>query len=290
MNPQYTVSVSLAAYDGYELPQALESLARLGVRSAEPAYGPGAEPCDESAFSAAHARRMATGLRLAGLGCDSVGADLDLAGPEAGAALRRRLDFAAALGARLLVIPASRPGTERRALAHLAAVSAQAEALGLRVVLAPSVEAGAQSLPHAADFVAAAQLPWLGLDFGTAAAAQTQPGLSVVDQFEALRSACLHLRLGDVRVQDGWFPVAAGQGVAGCDRVLRKLTRHPLPLTLDLPLRWHRSRTGQLRRAPYRVPLPDIEAALARSLAFVAARLPDHFFIHEKPHVATHRT
>ncbi len=287
LNSPHTVSVSLAAYDGYETPQALESLARLGVRLVEPAYGPGTEPLDGSVFSAAHARRMAAWLRLAGLGCDSVWADLDLAGPEAGAALRRRLNFAAALGARLLLIPASRQRAERRALAHLAAVSVQVEALGLHVALAPSVEAGALSLPHAADFVAAAQLPWLGLDFGTAAAAQTQPGLNVADQFEAVRSGCLHLHLGDVRAQDGWFPVVAGQGAAGCDRVLRKLARHPLPMTLDLPLRWHHSRTGQLRRAPYRVPLPDIEAALACSLAFVSAHLSDLFFIDEKSHVAT---
>ncbi len=278
LNSPRTVSVSLAAYDGYETPQALESLARLGVRSVEPAYLPGTEPFDESIFSAAHARHMVAWLRLAGLGCDSVSADLDLAGPEAGAALSRRLDFAAALGASLLVIPASWQRTERRALAHLAAVSMQVEALGLQVALAPSVEAGALSLPNAADLVAASQLPWLGLDFDTMSAAQTQPGLNVADQFEAVRSGCLHLHLGDARAQDGWFPVALGEGLADCDRVLRKLARQSLSLTLELPLRMRRSRTGQLRRAPYRIPLPDIEATVARSLSFVSAHLPGHFF------------
>lgn len=276
--PPRTVSVSLAAYDGYETPHALESLARLGVRHVEPAYWTGAEPFDESAFSAASARRMGGWLRAAGLRCDSVSADLDLAGPEAVVGLSRRLDFTAALGARLLVLPVSRRRDERRALAHLAEASRQVDASGLHVALSPSVEAGALSLPETDDLVAASHLPWLGLDFHTAQAGQAHPGISVADQFGAVRSECLHLHVSDVRAQDGWFPVSLGEGFIDCGRVLRKLARHPLSLTLELPLRLHRSRTGQLRRAPYRVPLPDIEAAISRSLAFVSAHLPIHFF------------
>lgn len=266
------------AYDGYAPPQALESLARLGATHVEPAYLSGGEPFDESVFSPSQARRLAGWLGACGLKCDAVSADVDLAGPDARLDLQRRLGFAAALGARLLVLPAVPRRQQRRVLANLTAMSAQVDALGLRVALTPSVEAGESSLPDAADFVAGANQPWLGLDFGTAQAAQSQPGLCVADQFDAVAADCLHLHLGDMHACNGWFPVPVGQGVVGCDRVLRQLARHPLSLTLELPLRLHRTRSGRLRRAPYRVPLPDIESAVSRSLAFVAAHLPSHFF------------
>jgi sugar phosphate isomerase/epimerase len=270
--------VSLASYDGYEPVQALASLASVGATHAEPSYRTCGEPFDESAFSSAQARRLSSAFKASGLQCSAVFADLDLVAPEALASLRRRLGFLAELGGTHLMVPAAAVHDRRRALKALSALSPHIETLGLHVALSPGLNTGPQGLPETADLVAAAQLPWLGLDFRTDQAAQAQPGLSVADQLDAVFADCVHVHLCDVRLLDGWFPVPLGKGCVRGEQVLNHMAHHPRPLTLDLPLRLHRSRTGQLRRAPYRVPLGDIEAAVKHSLAFARTHLSSRFF------------
>lgn len=266
----------MAAYDGYAPGQALDSLARLGVSHAEPAYRYCGAPFDEASFASTHAKRLGGAFKAAGLHCSAVFADLDLVDPQATSAMQRRLEFVATVGGQLLILPAPPKAMHRIALTHLMAVAPQVEALALKVALSPCTEAGPLALPDVADFVASAQLPWLGLNFSTAQALQAQPGLPVADQFDAVAMACVHMHLGDVRVQDGWFPVPLGDGHVACADVLHQIEQHPLPLTLDLPLRQYRSRTGQARRAPYRPPLADIEKALSNSLRFVSKHLSSH--------------
>lgn len=273
-----TLSVSLASYDGYEPVQALASLASVGATHAEPSYRTCGEPFDESAFSSAQARRLSSAFKASGLQCSAVFADLDLVAPEALASLRRRLGFLAELGGTHLMVPAAAVHDKRLALRTLSALSPHIETLGLHVALSPGLNTGPQGLPETVDLIAMAQLPWLGLDFRTDQAAQAQPGLNVADQLDAVLTHCLHVHLCDVRPQDGWFPVPLGKGCVGGDQVLHQVAHRPRPLTLDLPLRLHRSRTGQLRRAPYRVPLGDIEAAVKHSLAFARTHLSSRFF------------
>jgi len=273
-----TLSVSLAAYDGHEPATALESLARLGVRHVEPSYRVAGEPFDGSAFTTAQARRWAGWLKATGMHCHTVFAEVDLLAADTTTPLQRRLEFLAELGGTRLILPAPQSHDTRRALKHLLALSGHVEATGVQMALSPSLDAGVLGLPQAADLVAAAQLPWLGLDFRTEQAALAQPGLSVADQLEAVSTDCVHVHLCDVRPQDGWFPVPLGEGCVEGDRVLRHLAQQPQPITLDLPLRLHRSRTGLLLRAPYRVPLADIEQAVKRSVAFVNHHLSSRFF------------
>ncbi|WP_427911477.1 sugar phosphate isomerase/epimerase family protein [Ramlibacter sp. MMS24-I3-19] len=271
MVPQRIVSVSTAPYDGYELAQALDSIAASEATHADPAFLSGAASADDAAFDAGRGRRVARSLRDAGLDAHAVYTEMDLGGPDALRQLQRRIDFAAAAGARLLVIPAPLRADHRRALGHLQDLGARAEQPPVHVLLTPSLAAGAQALPDAAALVERCALPWVGLSFSTLQATVAQPGLSAADQLDALHPECRHLQLADARHADGWFCVVPGQGSANCGAVLRARSARVLPVSLHLPLRLHRTRTGEIRRSPYRVPLADIEAAVAAGLAFISS-------------------
>lgn len=269
--PRPFFAVSLSAYDGYTVSQALESLARIGVRHVECDLGGGADMAAAVVPSPKQLRHLQLGLRAAGMVSSSVRCALDLTGPDALAQLHQAIETAATLGAQRLVLPAVAARYRQRACRHLAAVSSHMQAASLGVALMPRVEDGEQALPDAADLVADVNLPWLGLAFDTAQAAQAQAGVPVRDQLEAVRPLCRHLNLCDVRQHEGWFPVPMGDGAVRAGRMLRGLSRSAWSMTLALPLRWHRDRAGLWRRAPYRVPMPDIEAALRRSLDVLVA-------------------
>jgi sugar phosphate isomerase/epimerase len=268
---QRIVSVSTAPYDGYELAQALDSIAAIGATHADPAFLAAGPSAEDEAFDAARGRRVARWLRDAGLEAHAVHADMDLGGPDAPLQLQRRIEFAAATGARLLVVPAPLRADQRRALGVLQELGARGQPPAVNVLLTPSLAGGAQALPDAAGLVARSALPWVGLSFSVLQATVAQPGLSAADQFEALQAECRHLQLAEARHADGWFCVPPGQGLAACGAVLRARPAAGLPASLHLPLRLHRTRTGEIRRSPYRVPLADIESAVGAGLAFISS-------------------
>lgn len=267
---QPTLSISLAAYDGYEMPQALDSVASLEAGHVEVAYIASGASFDASPFAASSARKISGWLRASGLDCNVVCADTHLADPEALTCLQRWLDFTAEVGAAMLVVPTTQHRSHRRALAHLQAVSDQVMSLGLQMAVATAGATDAKNGDDALSLWTQARLPWLGLDFQTSQALLAQSKDGVSGQFIALQQHCTHVRLSDWRNQNGWFPVSLGEGDVGCDRLLQAIAKQPVMLSLDLPLRSYYNRAGEIRRAPYRLPIPDIEAALSNSLAFVS--------------------
>ena len=103
------VSISAAPYDGYEPARALDSLAACGVRHVEPAFIVGyTEPFDETAFGEANARRYQGWLAASGLACHAFSSHIDLGRADAVPVLTGRMEFAAALGARVINTNAAR--------------------------------------------------------------------------------------------------------------------------------------------------------------------------------------
>ena len=128
------VSVSMVAYDGHL--RRLRWLAALGIEVVELAYIEGYSAAfDEGVFSAANARAVQRALAEAGLTCRAVSAHFDLSRTGGGDALRRRLEFAAAVGAQMVAtVPG--PAVRRDAfLEHLAQAIPAAEALGVTIAL-----------------------------------------------------------------------------------------------------------------------------------------------------------
>ncbi len=270
-----TPAVSTAAFDGHPWEAALDALASLGVRRVEPAFIKGYVEFDEDAFAAAPARRLSRMLSERGLEVQGVSAHMDLSGPEAGAMIARRIDFAVALGASVLITNAG-PAAARDAIrARIEAALPRLDEAGLVLAL-ENPGHGAGDLigrgEEGAALVADMGSPRLRLnvDLGNLLtyAGGVEPGLSAALPFAA------HAHLKDVG-EDGpdWRFVPLGEGLVDWRAAKAALTRLApgLPLALELPLRLRRPGRRDPVRMGEPVPLPTIADALRRSLAAWAA-------------------
>jgi len=272
------ISVSAAPYDGYAFPRVLESLASIGATHVEPAFIVGyTEPFDESAFSAAQARLYATWLREHGLGCHAFSSHIDLGRPDALAVFTGRMDFARAIGARVINTNAAHRSNERRFFENIEQLARHAERIGLWIGLENPGD-GSDNLLNTADDAAAllARIghPRVGLNYDAGNTISHRN--AVVPAADALQALpmCLHTHIKDVRrTAEGYFFTPLGQGQIGCERILQALAPTALDLSIEIPLRLHRQANAQPSRGAFRVPLADIEAVLQGALAYVHAHL-----------------
>src|ERR1700760_3101855 len=97
------ISLPAAPYAGYEFPAAFDSIASCGAQYVEPAFIVGyTEPFDESSFSLSKVPQYATWLKQSGLQCFAFSSHLDLGKVKADSVFARRMDFARALGAKVI--------------------------------------------------------------------------------------------------------------------------------------------------------------------------------------------
>lgn len=268
-------AVSTAAFDGHPWEAALDSLASIGVRRVEPAFIQGYVAFEEDAFAAAPAARLSRLLDERGLGVQAVSAHMDLSDPEARAMLARRIDFAAALGASVLVTNAG-PATGRDAIrARIEEALPRLEEAGLVLALENPGHGAGHLIGRGEDgaaLVAALGAPRvrLNVDVGNLLtyAGEVGPGLSAALPFAA------HAHLKDV-AEDGpdWRFAALGEGLVDWPAAKGTMARLApgLPVSLELPLRLRRPRRGDPVRMADPVPLSAIVESLRRSLASWAA-------------------
>src|ERR1700732_265803 len=97
------ISISAAPYDGFEFPAMLDSIASCGAQYVEPAFIVGyTEPFDESSFRPSEVPQYTTWLKHSGLQCFAFSSHIDLGQPGSDEVFARRMDFARALGARVI--------------------------------------------------------------------------------------------------------------------------------------------------------------------------------------------
>lgn len=268
-------SVSTVLFDGHPWEAGLDLLAEAGVALVEPAFIRGYVDFDETAFSEAAAARSRRLLEARGLAPGAVSAHMDLAGPGAAEALARRVAFAGALGAPLLVTNAG-PATGRAAiLATLDDALPRLEAAAVTLALENPGHGRGDLIGRGeagAALVAALGAPRvrLNLDAGNLVtyAGALEPGLSAT----LPHAAYMHLK--DV-AEDGpdWRFAALGEGVVDLPAVAAARARlaPACPVGIELPLRLSRPSRGDPVRATAPLPLPALRDALRRSLAAWAA-------------------
>jgi sugar phosphate isomerase/epimerase len=270
-----TLAVSTAAFDGHPWEAALDALASLGVRRVEPAFIKGYVAFGEDAFAAAPAARLSRLMAERGLGVQGVSAHMDLSGPEAGAMLARRIDFAATLGASVLVTNAGPAAGRDAILARIEEALPRLEEAGLVLALENPGHGAGDLIGRGQDGAAlvrdlGAPKVRLNLDVGNLLtyAGQVGPGLSAALPFAA------HAHLKDV-AEDGpdWRFVPLGDGLVDWGEAKAAMARLApgLPVALELPLRLRRPRRGDPVRGDKPVPLSTIVEALRRSLVAWAA-------------------
>ena len=276
------VSISAAPYDGYPFPAVLDSMARCGVRWVEPAFIVGyTEPFDESVFSDANARHTRSALAASGLGCYAFSSHIDLGRDDAVGVFTGRMEFAAALGAKVINTNAAVRSREGQFLANIERLAARAASLGLAIGLENPGNGEDNLMNDAAEGLALVErlgLPAVRLNYDPGNTVSHRPGQidGAADAILAL-PGCAHFHLKDVRQDEGgWVFTVPGEGVLDTATIMAALAAAPgLPFAVELPLRMRRRRDAQPVRAPEPVPLAHIEAAVRGCLGYVRRWIPD---------------
>jgi sugar phosphate isomerase/epimerase len=272
------VSISGAPYDGHPVPAMLASMAACGARYIEPAYIVGyTEAFDESAFAPAQALQWRRWLRDAGMDCHAMSSHIDLGRDDAVEVFLGRMDFARALGAEVINTNAAARRLKKRFFANIEVLARHAEAIGLRIGLENPGDGSDNLLNPASDgpgLLAEINHPMVGLNYDAGNTISHRPGVVPADDALAAMPLCVHTHIKDVRSDaNGYFFTPLGQGSIDCARILRAVAQTRLNLSIEIPMRLHRLPNAQPSRAPYRVPLADIEAVLRPALAFVNEHL-----------------
>jgi sugar phosphate isomerase/epimerase len=272
------VSVSAAPFDGYPFPRVLESLASIGATHVEPAFIVGyTEPFDESAFTAAQAKQYAAWLRDAGIACHAFSSHIDLGRPDALEVFRGRMDFARALGARVINTNAAARSNEHRFYTNIAQLASHAEKLGMWIGLENPGDGSDNLLNTAVDaaaLLARIDHPRVGLNYDAGNTISHRPSIDPAADALAAMPHCVHTHVKDVRANaEGFFFTPLGEGQVGCAGIVEAIAKTDLDLSIEIPMRLHRGPDARPSRTIYRVPLGDIEDTLKAALQFVRQHL-----------------
>jgi sugar phosphate isomerase/epimerase len=254
MDPASLISVSTVVLDGHRFERGLDLLAEAGAVCVEPAFIEGYMPFDEGTFCEAEGLQLARFLAASGLSVRAVSAHIDLGAPESAEKLRRRLEFARAMGARILITNAT---TSDRFVQFQKVVTSflpELAASGMTLALEnPGHGSGAlfSNATQSAEIVASFGDPCLRMnyDIGNAATYGARTGTAAEDLDVALPFAA-HLHLKDLRDVNGdWFFCPVGQGEIGYGAQVA-LERIPSDFSIGIehPIRLWRPGHGDPRR------------------------------------------
>ena len=277
------ISFSGAPYDGYEFPEILQSLASCGVTHVEPAFIVGYTGAfDESAFNAAKTRQYIAWLEASGLGCYAFSSHIDLGREDAVDVFKGRMDFAAALGAKVINTNAAARAWSERFFRNIEPIVRHAEQLGLVICLENPGDGSDNLINTAADGIALLDRlghPNLRLNYDAANTLSHRPpgrpgGVMPTDDALLAMPYCGHVHIKDAKVTpEGYIFTPLGEGDIGCDRIVQAIARTDINLAVELPLRLHRDPDARPVRKPIPVPLPEIESVVRAALAFVRHHL-----------------
>ncbi len=266
------ISVSTVAFDGYPLPFALSAIAGCGARHAELAYIQGYGDFDETAFSAAAAGVARTALAQAGLSSVAVSAHIDLGAGGALERLRRRIDFAGALSARVLITNAGTVAARDSVMRTLEAALPFCLDAGLVLALENPGHGTGALFGRAAEGVAlvhAFASPGLRLNYDAGNVLTYSGGACrpETDLASAL-PVVAHVHLKDIEPRGAdWVFTRLGDGELDLASLAPSLRQSDLPIGIELPLRLRRPGRGDPVRASTPEPLAAIEHAVRSSLA-----------------------
>lgn len=281
MTPASLISVSTVVLDGRPFERGLDLLAEAGAVQVEPAFIEGYMPFDEDTFREVEARRLAHMLAAAGLSVLAVSAHFDLGSPDGAEKLRRRLGFAAALGARILVTNATTTDRAPQFRKVVSSVLPELAASGVTLALENPGHGSGALIPdgaRGADVVGSFDSPHVRMnyDVGNAASYGARRGTAAEDLAAAL-PVVAHLHLKDLRDVDGdWIFCPVGQGEIGYGTSV-PLDRVPsdIPVGIEHPIRLWRPGHGDPRRRDDVPAEKTVVAAVRSALEFVAkARAP----------------
>lgn len=264
------ISVSTMAFDGYPLEVALDELAALGVRHVEPASVDKVfQHLVEEDFCDARAAWLKEELAARRLACVSLSAHMDLTRADSAERFRRRLEFAAAIGARIVNTIAGPTSGLDGFRKNIPAIGKRADELGLILALenhGDLVDRGRQIV----QFIREVGIPVVRANYDTGNAWYYSKGqINPAAELAEVAPVVAHVHLKSPKIMDGLLRwVALGEGeldLGGAGRVLREKLPG-IPVSFELSPR-QRSRDFEPRwRTPDFPSLPEIRGIIARSL------------------------
>ena len=277
------ISFSGAPYDGYAFPAILDSLASCGVTHVEPAFIVGyIGAFDESAFTPAQARQTVAWMDASGLKCFAFSSHIDLGRKDAVDVFKGRMDFAAALGAKVINTNAAARAWSERFFRNIEPIVRHAEQLNLIIGLENPGDGSDNLINTAADGIAL--LERLGhsnlrLNYDAANTISHRPpgrpgGVIPADDALLAMPYCGHVHIKDARATpEGYFFTPLGEGDIDCARIVQAVAKTDINLSVELPLRLHRLPNAQPKRRDEPLPLAEIETVIRSSLSFVKRHL-----------------
>jgi sugar phosphate isomerase/epimerase len=274
------ISISAAPYDGYPFPAMLDSIASCGAQYVEPAFIVGyTEPFDESSFEPSQVPKYTNWLKQSGLQCFAFSSHIDLGQPRSDQVFARRMDFARALGARVINTNAAKRSNVDGFFHHIQILAAHAERLDMIIGL-ENPGNGEDNLFNLAEdglrLLERIGSPYVRLNYDAGNTVSHRPG-QVDPAQDALVAipGCGHVHLKDVQARkDGYYFVPLGEGDIDCASILRAVKARPdLNLAIEIPLRFHRNLAAQPCRNDSPVNISKVEAVLRQSLDFVQRHL-----------------
>jgi len=263
------------AYDGHPLFDALEHLKLLGVSHVELAFIEGyTDEYNEEMFTLHNAGTLRSRLSDLGLSCYALSAHMDLGSDNAQERFGKRLEFAAEVGAEIVLTNAAPRNGEKKFFSNIKPIIAQTASLNVVVALENPGD-GKDNLINTgkdgAELINKINSPYIRLnyDFGNLISHAFEK-IRPEDDFKYAVDYCAYLHVKDVKATDeGWFFPAIGSGEVDYQMIIRDLIPNDLPFSLEVPTRLRRKRDA----SPFRVsPPPDItevDETLKQSLAFV---------------------
>lgn len=276
MHERSSLVVSLVAFDGYPFETAVRTLAAIGVRRIEPALIAGyTDPFDETVFTDERARRMRIAAQAAGITCAAFSAHVDVGAPDGFDRVRRRLQFAAELGATRLVTNAARKEYRDRFFGTIERLIPEAQRSGVKIALENPGDGRSNLMDSAGDateLVARIDSPWVTVNYDPGNLVTHRPELEPEQDALALGARTGSLHLKDTARVDGrvrFVPLATGM-IDYAKILAHTDTLAPPPeYSIEIPLRLARAPGGKPDRDPQPAPLDRIRAVVTRSLEWI---------------------
>jgi sugar phosphate isomerase/epimerase len=238
------IAINTLAFHGYPLDTALVEIARLGAY-VEPVYISKYDPalCEEY-FTANNAEVLRKRLEALRLKVTSMASHMDLGQVDAVDIFRRRMDFAKAIGARMILTNATRKPQQETFYSNVEKLAAQAEKLDLVIALENPGDGQDQLLGTGTEGIAV--LERLGsnrvrLNYDFCNVFTYSKGTRRPDEeLESVLPYVSHLHLKNVKACEGtWAVCGIDEGVIDYRRLLRRFPAlSGIPMSIELPIRF----------------------------------------------------
>ena len=269
--------ISTVAYDGYDLATAFREISRTGVDLVEIAFIEGyMDPFSEDYFNDSNAAEISSLLAKHNLKCLSFSSHVDLSRNGIVEVFKNRMIFAKRLGSKYIVSNASPLQNKSQFMRNIMELGQTAARLKMVIVLENPGDAKANVMDSGAP--AANLIEEIGqenvkinYDFGNLLS-HCFDRIRPEEDYKFVRDCAVHYHIKDVASDNtGWYFTEIGKGSIDYQKILKEISdlSQPVPISLEIPLRFRREPDASPRRASQPIHLAEIRRIMTGSVKFV---------------------